>query len=248
MRGLFITGTDTGVGKTQVAAALSCILKFQGFSVRPRKPVESGCRLEKNRKIPHDAQILMKASGTRDTLDRVCRFPLNTPLSPERAAEIENISIRLDDLCHSVVHGLVSDDVVIIEGAGGWYTPITKDGRVADLARQLKLPVLIVASDRLGAINHTILTVEAVNQQGCRVCGIVLNQCDPPEFCHPKMDNGADILKWARKPVEKLPYIPSGKKDDVWKYLIPLFSKPFLQFLQDELARHDEPTKNNRIG
>ena len=196
MRGLFVTGTDTGVGKTRVATALAHALATRGLRVHARKPVESGVDA---REGPLDAQALQAAAGGHEPLERVCPLRLRAPLSPERAAALEGVALELDDLVASARAGTADDGFVLVEGAGGFLSPIARAALNADFASTLALPVLIVAADRLGTLNHTLLTVEAVHARGLDIAGVVLNA--PDEAASEGMDNAADLARWLGRPV-----------------------------------------------
>lgn len=202
-RGVFITGTDTGVGKTRVGAALAWQLSHRGLKVRPRKPVESGCLTGAGDLIPQDAIVLREAAGGREALGRVCPYRLRAPLSPERAAQLEGVPLTLELLHDACVAELRSADFLLVEGAGGFYSPIAADALNADLAEKLGLPVLVVAADRLGTINHTLLTVEAVRRRGLALAGVVLNQPTPPAG-DGGMDNAEDLERWLHCPVLRM--------------------------------------------
>jgi dethiobiotin synthetase len=201
MRGLFVTGTDTGVGKTRVACALAHALSLRGVRVRARKPVESGVDA---RHGPLDAQALREAAGAHEPIDRVCPLRLRAPLSPERAARLEGLRLELDDLVAAVRADADERGFVLAEGAGGFLSPIARDALNADLARALALPVLIVAADRLGTLNHTLLTVEAVRVRGLAVAGVVLNAPAPGDT--QAMDNAGELARWLGLPVLRLPH------------------------------------------
>jgi len=161
MNGVFITGTDTGVGKTVVACALTRALARAGHTVAVRKPVESGCARHAGQLEPADGAALARAAGHRETLDTVTPMRLAHALSPERAAHLEGVQLTLHDLIAAARIGDESD-FFVVEGAGGFLSPLASDALNADLALALGLPVLVVAEDRLGSINHTLLTVEAI--------------------------------------------------------------------------------------
>ncbi|MEW6038909.1 MAG: dethiobiotin synthase [Pseudomonadota bacterium] len=197
--GLFVTGTDTGVGKTQIAAALARLLHERNLVVRPRKPVESGCRQEHDHLVPEDARTLQTAARTNDPLERVCPYPLEPPLSPERAAMLAGLRFGLDDVRAACLEGVAETDFLLVEGAGGFYSPLAPGMLNADLAAALPLPVLLVAADRLGTIGHTLLTIEAIRRRGLDLIGVVLNQIDPAH--DPRMDNAADLSRWLNRPV-----------------------------------------------
>lgn len=203
MRGLFITGTDTGVGKTRVGTALAHALAARGVDVRVRKPVESGVADGPDGPVPQDAAALRLAAGAREPLATVCPYPLRAPLSPERAAALEGRTLALDALVAAVRDG-ADDGFVLAEGAGGFYSPVASGALNADLAAALGLPVLVVAADRLGTINHTLLTVEAARARGLEVAGVVLSQPAVPGDAD--MDNAGELARWLGRPVLPLPH------------------------------------------
>ena len=202
-RGLFITGTDTGVGKTRIACALAHLLTSRGETVCVRKPVESGCLDGPGGRFAKDAVALRLAAGAREPLDLVCPYRLYAHLSPERAAALEDVAMSLDDLARASRAGVTDGDLVLVEGAGGFYSPTAEGVHNADLAVVLGLPVLIVAADRLGAINHTLLTIEAARTRGLRVVGVVLNQISAPRDA--EMDNRGELARWLDVPVWRVP-------------------------------------------
>lgn len=200
-RGVFVTGTDTGVGKTRVATALAHALARQGVRVRVRKPVESGCADG----LPQDAEALRRAAGGHEPLERVCAIRLRAPLSPERAAALEGVDLRLERLREACT-GAADGSLLLVEGAGGFCSPIAAGALNADLATALALPVLVVAADRLGTLNHSLLTVEAVRARGLAIAGVVLSgACGPVD---PAMDNAGELARWLGNAVHRLP--PGG--------------------------------------
>ena len=164
-QGVFVTGTDTGVGKTVVTAALAAALKRVGVRVRALKPVASG--------VPHgevgeDATVLGQAAGHPPL--GFAKF--TAPISPHRAAALDRVHLHGADVVAWVHENL--GEVTLVEGAGGWEVPLLAGFRVSDLAVALGWPVIVVAADRLGVLNHTLLTVGAVQRAGLTVAGVVL--------------------------------------------------------------------------
>lgn len=208
-QGVFITGTDTGVGKTRIGAALAWQLSRCGLRVRPRKPVESGCPEEAGGLRPQDAWTLREAAGGVDALDSVCPYRLRAPLSPERAARLEAVPLSLGMLYEACWAEVGDEDFLLVEGAGGFYSPIAEGALNADLAGGLGLPVLVVAADRLGTLNHTLLTVEAVRMRGLALAGLVLNQ-PIPQADGGDMDNAEDLARWLRCAVLRMPHSLDG--------------------------------------
>ena len=174
LRGIFVTGTDTGVGKTWTAAHLIRNLRGQGSDVYPLKPVESGCVEISGALRAQDAETLREAAQLAES-EPVVRHKLRTPIAPMLAARQEGVEIRLQDL----VAFCRREGMLVVEGAGGWRTPLAEDGDVQALAAELGLPVLVVAEDRLGAINQVLLTCEAVQKSHCHLAGVVLNRLKP---------------------------------------------------------------------
>ena len=194
MPGLFVTGTDTGVGKTHIAAALANLLIKQGISVRPRKPVESGCKEIENGLLPADAVALKTASASTDALDLICPYQFIPAVSPERAATQAGITLSLDDLEQACLADAKNNDFLLVEAAGGFYSPLAHGVRCSELAQRLKLPVLLVVGDRLGCINHALLTADAIKHAGLELVAVVINQ--PMQPNDPEMDNFTDLRQW----------------------------------------------------
>lgn len=189
-KGIFITGTDTDVGKTVVAGALAMGLKKIGFSVGVMKPVETGCKKVGKRLIPSDAIFLKKASGSRDSLDLINPYRFEKSLAPSVASELEGVRIDISRILKTFDIMKKRHDIVIIEGAGGILVPVYKDYLLLDLIRDLGLPVLIVARPWLGTINHTLLTIRCAQEYGIPVIGFILNYTkdlkqDPSEKTNP---------------------------------------------------------------
>ncbi len=202
MKGLFVTGSDTGVGKTWVGANLCRILVNRGFDLAVRKPVESGCTLIDGKLFPHDAFSLQQAAQSREPLSLICPYRYAAPLSPARAANLEKKPLKLDQLIEACE--VDSSRFLIVEGAGGFYSPIAQDGLNANLAENLGLPLLIVAENRLGAINQVLLVLEAIQKRRLRPLGIVLNQLQPES--DPELQNRRDLQSWTQLPILEIPF------------------------------------------
>jgi dethiobiotin synthetase len=165
----FITGTDTGVGKTYVTRLIIASLRAEGLDVVGYKPIACGDR--------QDAVILAAVSGGLD-LDEINPVHLNTAVAPYVAGLLENRTVVVAELLAGFHHLAARHEQVIVEGAGGWEVPLAPNYRVSDLAVDLKLPVVVVAGNKLGALNHLILTVNAIRAKGLICAGIVLNQLE----------------------------------------------------------------------
>ena len=167
----FLTGTDTGVGKTFVTSLLARSLRQSGHDTIALKPLCSGDRA--------DAEILRAAGGNELTIDEVNPLWFQTPVSPLVAARRENREISIPSLVawfHNVSSGRKS---VLVEGAGGWLAPIAAGATVADLCAALDLPIIVVTANRLGCVNHALLTLESIRAHGLECHGIILNTIDP---------------------------------------------------------------------
>lgn len=170
-RGVFVTATDTGAGKTAVTAGIAALLRGRGVDVGVFKPVSSGGTA--------DARLLSKAAGVTDALELVNPVRLEAPLSPNVAAELEGRQIPLEPIDDAYSRLKRLHDIVLVEGVGGLLVPIREDFLVADLARRLDLPLLVVARAALGTINHTMLTLEAADRRNQEVIGVVYNTSGP---------------------------------------------------------------------
>lgn len=176
MRGLLITGTDTGIGKTVVAGGLARLLADQGQKVGVMKPVETGCSEEG---WPRDAAFLVAAARVDDPMDRVvpCRYA--EPLAPLVAARRQGGVVDVDAIRTAFGELTTKYDRLLVEGAGGLSVPLTEDVDTAQLAALLGLKVLIVARPGLGSLNHTFLTVHYARANGLPVIGVVISGFDP---------------------------------------------------------------------
>jgi dethiobiotin synthetase len=173
--GLFVTGTDTGVGKTVVACALARALRARGVDVGVMKPTETGVGPEG----PLDAHALRAAAGSHDPIDDVCPEALALPAAPAVAAAAEGRSIDLPRIRRAAARLRARHACLLVEGAGGLLVPLAPGFSMADLAAELALPVLVVARARLGTLNHTLLTLEALERRRLALAGVVLCHAEP---------------------------------------------------------------------
>ena len=164
---LFVTGTDTGVGKTHVSRLLIEAMRSSGIDAVGYKPVACGDR--------DDARILAEVSGGL-ALDEVNPVFLQSAVAPYVAGLLENRVVDPETLVTGYHHLAARHEAVIVEGAGGWEVPVAAGFRISDLAVRLGLPVLVVAANRLGALNHLLLTIGAIRSRGLHCAGIFLNQ------------------------------------------------------------------------
>ena len=173
---IFITGTDTGVGKTFFTCGLARWLKSYGYSVGVMKPAETGCELRDGQLFPDDAWRLKQAAECAQPIEKICPYRLPEPLAPSIAAERAGIRIDIDHLLTVVEEIRGAHDITLIEGAGGLMVPLLPSYTFADFARVAKLPVIVVAANRLGAINHLLLTLEHASCKDLTLLGFVLNR------------------------------------------------------------------------
>jgi dethiobiotin synthetase len=172
MTGLFVTGTDTGVGKTVVTAGIVAALRARGHEVGVAKPLQSGALADDP---TGDAMLLRRWSGVEDTAQEISPHSFAAAFAPAVAAELEGRPVTLANAVAAVRAIAAKHDAVVVEGAGGLMVPLGPDWTVADLAAELGLPVLVVARAGLGTVNHSSLTVHAARSFGLDPVGVVLN-------------------------------------------------------------------------
>lgn len=181
--GLFVTGTDTGVGKTYVAAMIARDLHRAGVRVGVYKPVATGCVRIGGELVSEDARTLWEAAGKPLSLQEVCPQRFEAPLAPPVAARLEGKTVDAELLREGLKPWLEWAEVVLIEGVGGLMSPVSEEDFVADLAYEFGYPLLVVSKNSLGTINHTLLTLiaAATFREGLEVAGIVLNEPAAPD-------------------------------------------------------------------
>jgi dethiobiotin synthetase len=204
--GVFITGTDTGVGKTLVAAALLSALNAHGCRAVGMKPVASGCEPTPHGLRNDDAERLIAHSAGPLDYDLVNPYALATPIAPHLAAADAETQIRLDPILAAFAALSTNADCVVVEGAGGWAVPLSPTLMQADLVRALKLPVILVVGLRLGCINHALLSARAITDDGCALVGWIGNGIDAAMA---RVDGNIATLR-ARLPAACLGVLPAG--------------------------------------
>ena len=173
--GIFITGTDTEVGKTVVSAGLALALRARGLKVGVMKPVATGCRGTDKRLVPSDAVYLFEAAENEyPSLTSPSRY--RNPLAPNVAAVLERREVDLESIRKAYVELQKHYDFIIVEGIGGLLVPLAKDYFVSNLIREFHLPMVVVAKSGLGTINHCLLTVDAAIIRGFDIRGIIFNR------------------------------------------------------------------------
>ena len=179
-RGVFVTGTDTGVGKTVAACALLHALRARGVRVAPMKPIAAGTQGHDGIDANADSLALIEAAGgSRADLNDVTPVLLREPMAPHIAALREGQSITLAPIRAAFERLAARCDFVVVEGVGGFVVPLGDDWDAADLARELALPVVLVVGMRLGCLNHALLTARAVATAGLALAGWIANTVDP---------------------------------------------------------------------
>ncbi|QDG54099.1 dethiobiotin synthase [Persicimonas caeni] len=166
-----VTGTDTEIGKTMVTAGMACALRERGVDVVAIKPVESGTEVEPS--AGEDGVTLAEAAGQAEPTQALVR--LREPLAPPVAADIDSVELDMNAWCEEIREHARSAELVLVEGAGGLLSPLTWTETARDLARELEASVLVVASDKLGTLNHTMLVLEALEAAELPVCGVVFS-------------------------------------------------------------------------
>jgi dethiobiotin synthetase len=213
--GLFVTGTDTGVGKTLVAAGLARLALRRGVKPIPFKPVETGCE-----PLAADARLLWLAAGRPVPEADVCLHRFRLPAAPAQAAEAEGASVNLAAVADAATALAAQGDYLIVEGAGGLLVPYGDGWTAADLMERLRLPIIIVARTALGTINHTALTVREADRRGLEVRAIVLNRTTPDEAPHER--EGARFIASVTglTPLGPVPWMPGASEPDRFADLV----------------------------
>jgi dethiobiotin synthetase len=233
VRGFFIIGTDTGVGKTVIAAALIRTIGFLGLRVCGMKPIETGClksefrvhpptaeefRVKERVLLPSDGMFLKKMAGMDDSIDLVTPIRLANPLAPFPASEIEDTPVDIEKIKKAYAELSKKYEAIVVEGIGGLLVPIKKDYFVLDLARDFGLPIIIVSRPGLGTINHTMLTVNYAIKEGLPVAGIIINYSLPPDSTLAEKTNPEVIKQISPVPIIGVfPYLENMESTTIEK-------------------------------
>ena len=195
MQGIFITGTSTGVGKTILA---SVFIKYfaKSHTVKVRKPVETNCIEKAGVLIAKDAHILRHCAHDNEALSHICAYRFKACASAERASMLAGKTLTLTALVVACKNFTTEKDFVIVEGAGGLYSPIAKNALNADLAKALDMPIVIVVKSELGCINHALLTIEVAHTRALNIFCVVLNEIKKDSLAHAN-----SIEKYGKIPV-----------------------------------------------
>lgn len=193
LRGLFVTGTDTGVGKTVVTAAIAALLRAEGLNAGVWKPVQSGASLGSG---VTDAERLLMSTGIEERPEVVAPFTFEAPLTPLLAARQAGVTLTLKSLIAAGEPLAERYEALLVEGAGGVAVPLTDDTLVADLIAELRIPALIVARSGLGTINHTLLTASFLRQRAIPIIGVIMNDGGMTETQDdPSMATNAELIE-----------------------------------------------------
>jgi len=243
-RGLVVTGTGTGVGKTSVARALAGLFRESGLKVGVLKPVETGC--EGENLVPRDGLALAEAAGieigtTGASIGDVVPWRFAMPLAPSEAAAHDGAVISVDRIYQAMDRWMDTADLVVVETAGGVMVPINQTFTFADLLKGLDLPIVIAADNRLGVINHALLTIEAIRARGLAPIGVVLSQLDPaPDR---SVETNAKVIeRHGGVPCFEVPFIKGGDAAEALR--------PYLDRIRENMeadwrrvaSRHMTPT------
>jgi len=212
-RGLFITGTDTGVGKTVVAGALAGLLRARGIDVGVMKPVETGCPRRNGVLLPQDALYLRERAGVADPLDDICPYPLELPAAPAVAAKAAGILLDLDRIAARYQDLAARHHVMLVEGAGGLLVPLTDTADATHLIRHLEVPALLVARTSLGTINHTLLSCHWARHLALPLVGVVLNSPAGPPSLSEEANLAALVTRLPVPLLGRVPFLPDAGAD-----------------------------------
>ena len=198
--GFFITGTDTDIGKTYVSANLIRVLQKQGLKVSPRKPIASGCIAQADGSLLcEDAYQLQQAMDNPVPLNEICHYQFQPALSPQTVLDQSGQTVTTQNLIDAC--RVPTGNFQLVEGAGGFLSPLCSNGLNRDLAVQLKLPVILVVGNRLGCLNHALLSIEAITRAGLELYAIVINDLSPEPTNY-----AADLGKWRKGPIYHMGY------------------------------------------
>lgn len=176
----FITGTDTEVGKTYVSNLLLSYFKSEGYSTKAMKPIASGCEILNGQLKNEDALILQKSATKNLIYNEVNPFAFEPAIAPHIAANVINFNLSKEKVRDKINQFLkIDSDISLIEGAGGWHLPLNQNELLSELIGELNIPVILVVGMKLGALNHAILTANAIINSGCKLAGWVSNIMNP---------------------------------------------------------------------
>ncbi|OOP55476.1 MAG: dethiobiotin synthase [Candidatus Brocadia carolinensis] len=215
-KGYFITGTDTGVGKTVVAGGLAALYKNKGLNIGVMKPIATGCKRVHNTLTSDDVVFLKRSAEVDDEYELINPISLEQPFAPTVAARLSNTKIDLEKVRMAYDSLCERHEYLIVEGIGGLLVPVDEYYFVVDLANEMELPLIVVCRSNLGTINHTLLTVSYAREHGLDVKGIIMNESTEKCDDVTRMTNAAEIKRLTNLPI--LGMIPFDKRLDVNKF------------------------------
>ena len=177
-KGYFISGTDTGIGKTVVTACLLAFYRKHSINTGIMKPIETGVDPSSSSEANSDAKFLLMVSGNLDTLEEVCPIRLKPTAAPLQAARMQDQPLNIDSILEQFHKLQRKYDQVLVEGIGGLLVPLKVDYLISDLIKEMQLPLIIVSSFSLGTLNHTLLTLKAAQLASIEIAGIILNHSE----------------------------------------------------------------------
>ncbi|MGR5176969.1 dethiobiotin synthase [Vibrio parahaemolyticus] len=218
MKALFIAGTDTEVGKTVVSKAILSAVGAQGKKTIGYKPVAAGSEKTAQGWRNSDALHLQAAANQEVDYELVNPYALSLPASPHIAALADNVTVEYDKLSTLLAQHKENSDFVLVEGAGGWRVPVSKDDCLSSWVKQEKLPVVLVVGIKLGCLSHAMLTAEVIKADGLELVGWVANRVNPG------VEHYAEIIEMLENNIDapkvgEIPYVPGCKKRDLGKYI-----------------------------
>lgn len=199
--GIFITGTDTGVGKTIVSAGLVMALRQRGLNVGYMKPVETGCPVVDGEVLAQDSRFVREVTGIRDDMDLVCPYRLKAAAAPSIASRLEDAHIDLAYIVDQYFQLSLMHEIVVVEGVGGLMVPLNNNELVTDMILSLGLECVVVARPGLGTINHTLLTVNMAKMIGIGVAGVIFNGFGKEAIGLPERTNPDEVEHFAQVPM-----------------------------------------------
>ncbi len=212
-RGFFVTGTDTGIGKTRVSAGLLKAMSKAGLKCAGMKPIASGAEMTAEGLRNEDALALMTAASVKKPYSVVNPYCFAPPVAPHLAAREAQVEISLDPIRSAYLELCQGADAVVVEGVGGWQVPLSETLELPDLARELELPVLLVVGMRLGCLNHALLTARAIRADGLEFAGWVANAVDP-DFQRPEANLASLSAALDAPLLGQLAYAPKARIED----------------------------------
>jgi dethiobiotin synthetase len=219
VRGYFVTGTDTGIGKTRVSAGLLKAMSKAGMKCAGMKPVASGAVMTAEGLRNEDALALLAAASVKKPYAVVNPYCFAPPVAPHLAAREAQVEIGLEPIRAAYSELCLGADAVVVEGVGGWQVPLSETLELPDLVRELELPVLLVVGMRLGCLNHALLTARAIRADGLELAGWIANAVDP-DLLRPEANLAALSSALDAPLLGQLPHAPKPSPEDTAAALV----------------------------